>query len=795
MKNFKLYIIHKKHRTLLTNFTLNSTSPQNSITYDEQLKESENDQFTLTFSMPRYLSFNSQSPQYNYWLNIVRMGSRLELVIDDRKLINFIVSSVAPALSRQNIVYSFTAQDEVSYRWSRINLGYSYPQREEDDDGAHNAYIHISRILRDNYLDNEWSIIYNSLTPEMYRTIRDSKFSFSIDNSNPYNAIVECCNVMGYKFYIDYNRKLIKLYIPEKNRFSGYRYRSEANTKSFSVSYDASNLCTLMHAIGGTDEYDQIIPLVPALPYAFKKFFSGKGQVEITIKDKEGNEQTVKKDWDKLTYSEAAKIDSIGRGLYTRILDNFISEELDYWGLDLDINNNHIVLVAPQATDTKQYKWLLGTGFKDPEKRKRQLQDEINECVTFAAIADKVPYLGQFLCDFSFFDNYHSKLLSSSDPIYEILNNMRVNNTWLKIYTPSYYSLLYDLVKTNAAIEALAEQYEAEWRLAAKKHNESSKSVTPDPTEDYGAMERASSYIEQINNLLTEEYFARYKEVYGTANELKYKPYSFLLWNPTSGEAVKDNYWLFPEWAAWQDKQSAAIESYESYEDKLEQLQYRYDIIIKDNTALNTDKITVESEIAATEQYIETYRTLLPTWNPYGDINIPGKYSLILGLIINKFGDHDASGVRGLADIIADYEGQNDWQSRTLYMLYSDYIYEQTYENADELDSVGLYNQTVNNFALYNKPTASYNLTTIDLNCLEQISIPDLAVGSKIKIYNEMLKLDDNKVNELNFTDNTLVVTEISRKLRSSDDVQLTVEKSNKIDTLIEKLLLNIRTY
>ena len=204
------------------------------------------------------------------------MGSRLELVIDDRKLINLIVSSVAPALSRQNIVYSFTAQDEVSYRWSRINLGYSYPQREEDDDGAHNAYIYIDRILRDNYLDNEWSIVYSSLTTEMYHTIRDSKFSFSIDNSNPYNAIVECCNVMGYKFYIDYTRKTIKLYIPEKNRFSGYRYRSEANTKSLSVSYDASNLCTLMHAVGGTDEYDQIIPLVPALPYAFKKFFSNK---------------------------------------------------------------------------------------------------------------------------------------------------------------------------------------------------------------------------------------------------------------------------------------------------------------------------------------------------------------------------------------------------------------------------------------------------------------------------------------------------------------------------------------
>lgn len=232
------------------------------------------------------------------------------------------------------------------------------------------------------------------------------------------------------------------------------------------------------------------------------------------------------------------------------------------------------------------------------------------------------------------------------------------------------------------------------------------------------------------------------------------------------------------------------------------QLEYKLSLIDTSVGSLNTDKITVESEIAATKQYIETYKTLLPMWdiefdteNEKRTISVPGKYSLILGLIINKFSKQRTDNIRGLYDIIADYEGQNDWQSRTLYMLYSDYIYEQTYENADELDSVGLYNQTVNNFALYNKPTASYNLTTIDLNCLEQISIPDLAVGSKIKIYNEMLNLDDGEVNELNFTDNTLVVTEISRKLRSSDDVQLTVEKSNKIDTLIEKLLLNIRTY
>lgn len=284
-----------------------------------------------------------------------------------------------------------------------------------------------------------------------------------------------------------------------------------------------------MHAVGGTDEYDQIIPLVPALPYAFKKFFSNK---DSTIPFGSGDNK-IEVPWQQLTSAQMMDVDDRDRGIYTRLLDKFIEEEKAHWGNELEINSNHIVLVAPRARAEKQYMWFLGTGMgsENPEedekyvsKRKRILQDEINECVSFAAIADKVPYLGQFLCDFSFFDAAHSNLLSSVDPIYDILNKMRVNNTWLKIYTPSYYSLLYDLVKTNAAIEGLAEQYEAEWRLAVKKINDK----TFDPTAEYGAMERANSYIEQINNLLTREYFDHYLEVYGTSKD-KYKAYNLSL--------------------------------------------------------------------------------------------------------------------------------------------------------------------------------------------------------------------------------------------------------------------------
>lgn len=149
--------------------------------------------------------------------------------------------------------------------------------------------------------------------------------------------------------------------------------------------------------------------------------------------------------------------------------------------------------------------------------------------------------------------------------------------------------------------------------------------------------------------------------------------------------------------------------------------------------------------------------------------------------------------VNGLVDEVTKYEDYNKNQEIILYTIAGQFIYESSYENTDELDSVGLYNQAVQNFALYNKPQASYSLTTIDLECLQQIAVPNVTVGSKVRIYNAPLDLDDDKVNNLQYTNNEVIITAISRNLRSNDDVQLTVTKTNKIDTLVQKLLINIK--
>lgn len=318
-------------------------------------------------------------------------------------------------------------------------MGYSFPQTD-DEEGAHNIFFFLDAILRHNYLDNKWAVARSSLTQEMTAQLTDDKFSFSVSDSNPYNAIVEACNVLGYKFYVDYNRHLIRVYIPDKNKFSGYRYRPETNLKSFSASYDMSELCTLMHAVGGTDANDQNIPLVPALPYAFKRYFCTESS------------------WQNEDFMD-------GGTHYRDILDYIINCEKGVCKITGDV-----VEEAAKLEDGN-YKYFIGSVSDDEKKRVQQLQTELDECITFAAIADKVPYLGQFLCDFSYFDVDHNGLLTDVNKagIYKILNQMRVYNTWLKIYTPNYYNAVYTLVKRNAELETLAEQYEAEYRVIEDK--------------------------------------------------------------------------------------------------------------------------------------------------------------------------------------------------------------------------------------------------------------------------------------------------------------------------------------
>lgn len=134
-----------------------------------------------------------------------------------------------------------------------------------------------------------------------------------------------------------------------------------------------------------------------------------------------------------------------------------------------------------------------------------------------------MPYLGQFLCDFSFFKDNGLLRDGTSDTskieaqIQSILNRMRINNTWLKIYTPSYYTLLYEITKRNAQLEVYAEQYEAECVLIANEMAQTDSDTTTqadsDTTQNW---EKLNEIVNSIRKIFNKEYFDLFRKVYGT---------------------------------------------------------------------------------------------------------------------------------------------------------------------------------------------------------------------------------------------------------------------------------------
>ena len=325
--------------------------------------------------------------------------------------------------------------------------------------------------------------------------------------------MIEAANVLGYKFHVDYNTHTLSFYIPEDNRFSGYRYRPEVNLKSFSASYDATELATIMHAIGGTDAKEQNIPLVPALPNAFKTWFNQNNPLSVSVK---GLATPLQIDWKSENYRfwfGQYKDQNDNQILpYTALLDQIIAAET---GCTIE---NYVVkeaqyTIIEQGSEIKQtspYKYFTGvvlnSAFSDKEEDRRAraieiVQAEVDECRDFVRIADKVPYLGQFLCDFSFFTQNNLMNQETHAKILQLLDNMRIYNTQLKIDTPPYYNILYTIAKKHAQMEVLAEQYISEWLIIENKLQENPNAALD---ANYGELQRICN---SLTSLFSQDYF------------------------------------------------------------------------------------------------------------------------------------------------------------------------------------------------------------------------------------------------------------------------------------------------
>lgn len=263
MRKFQLYAVIRNKLVPITSFSYNSPNSIRDIgsTFNEKLQEAENSQYTLTFDIAKYY-YERGEKRENIYLPLLLMGGKLKLILDEDEEIDFIIKSITPStMTEQNVIYSYTAQDEVSYLWARHNIGYSY---STEDKGVQNIYKITQQVLKDNFL-TEWKV-YNSETIEYEQQLQTKPITLIVEDSNPYNVIIEACNTLNCYLKVNYATKQLTFYQKDKIGFSGYRYSPKRNLASFGADYNIDEYTSILHVEGGTNEYDEIISLVPAIP-------------------------------------------------------------------------------------------------------------------------------------------------------------------------------------------------------------------------------------------------------------------------------------------------------------------------------------------------------------------------------------------------------------------------------------------------------------------------------------------------------------------------------------------------
>ena len=275
MKSFEIFAIIRNHPVPITYFSSSNPSEPHDIcaTFNEQLQESENSQYTLTFDMAKYYYERGQKRE-NIYLPLLLMGGKIRLELDDSTVIDLIIKSITPStMTEENTIYSFTAQDEVSYLWARHNLGYTY-----ENEQVENIYIITENVLRQNFITG-WAV-YNSENLPFADSLQNKPITLKVENSNPYNVIIEACNTLNCYLVVNYATKTLSFYQKDYVPFSGYRYNPYRNLASFSVDYNTDELTSILHVSGGTNEYDEIVSLVPAIPQSLQNLLAANARSE-----------------------------------------------------------------------------------------------------------------------------------------------------------------------------------------------------------------------------------------------------------------------------------------------------------------------------------------------------------------------------------------------------------------------------------------------------------------------------------------------------------------------------------
>ena len=250
-------------------------------TYDENLQIKDNSQYSLTFSVAKYID-NTLNPIF--YLLVENRRLRLQT---EHKKIDFIITGITPNITKNNVVYSVTCQDTFSYDLSKQNTSITV-----ETETPKNIRELAQLILRTAQLDKKWLVdsqlennyyadfpSYQKLTQGSKTTTHRMLASLNVSNTTPFNALVELCKKFNATLEVEYSDTETDqgiIYFRNKMTadFSGYHLRDSVNMSAFSVSRKTDNFCSIMHVNGGEDANGQLVSMVPTMPAGVQQYFT-----------------------------------------------------------------------------------------------------------------------------------------------------------------------------------------------------------------------------------------------------------------------------------------------------------------------------------------------------------------------------------------------------------------------------------------------------------------------------------------------------------------------------------------
>lgn len=248
--------------------------------YDENLQISENSQYSFSFSVAKYLN-----GELNPIFYLLVENRRLRLQTYYQK-IDFVITSITPQITNQNIIYQVTCQDAFSYDMSKHNVSITYePETPLNIRELGEAIIELGKVRGRWKIDSELESNYYADFPALQqvnagvtRTPHKMKATLAINGSTIYNALIELAKKFNANLRVEYSDKEDEpgtIFFDNKllNDFQGYILRPEVNMSAFSVSRKTDSFCSVMHVSGGEDADGNIVSMVPNIPADVQKYF------------------------------------------------------------------------------------------------------------------------------------------------------------------------------------------------------------------------------------------------------------------------------------------------------------------------------------------------------------------------------------------------------------------------------------------------------------------------------------------------------------------------------------------